>query len=513
MVKHNDNNSLWTKLFKKGGNTMINGKRILIALDDGHGISTAGKRTPTLPQGQKSEIGLPYMNENLFNRAVVAYAKTELERNGFDVLLVAPTDADTPLESRTALANAKKADIYISVHANAISGKWGTWGGIETFYYPNPESRRLAQIMHKHVMKGTAFADRGLKNGSHLWVLRKTQMPAVLLELGFMDSLTDYDELLKDTYRKESAQEIAKATCEYFGVTYQPVKGATTPVSNPQPKPEPKPEPPVGRPTLRNGSSGIYVSRLQNHLIRHNIIVVADGKFGANTEAAVKKFQASKKLVPDGVVGAATWAEVIKDVKPVVKSDPKPEPKPVVKPTPTPTPAPKKPIAKNGDSGMAVKNVQTRLNIHGARLTVDGDFGTLTLRAVIAFQKLKKLEADGIVGDKTWAELSKNPFVEKPAPVPVVEQKPAPVAQPNDLNDGVLFRVVAGSFENMKDANERVTLLKTHGIKAFVSPFQDGGKTFYRVVAGTFDARQNAEDQKAKLEKLKISSFLLAVKK
>src|SRR5690606_19080714 len=104
---------------------------------------------------------LRYMNENLFNRAVVKYLKEELEHNGFDVLLVAPTDADTPLETRTALANAKKADIYISIHANAISGNWGTWGGIESFYYPNPESRRLTEILHKHVMKGTPFKNRG----------------------------------------------------------------------------------------------------------------------------------------------------------------------------------------------------------------------------------------------------------------------------------------------------------------------------------------------------------------
>jgi peptidoglycan hydrolase-like protein with peptidoglycan-binding domain len=67
------------------------------------------------------------------------------------------------------------------------------------------------------------------------------------------------------------------------------------------------------------------------------------------------------------------------------------------------------PTLVEGDTGPAVKTLQTRLNVWGAHLTVDGDFGASTLAAVKAFQTAHKLTVDGIVGPKTWAALNQNP--------------------------------------------------------------------------------------------------------
>jgi peptidoglycan hydrolase-like protein with peptidoglycan-binding domain len=67
------------------------------------------------------------------------------------------------------------------------------------------------------------------------------------------------------------------------------------------------------------------------------------------------------------------------------------------------------PTLAEGDAGPAVKMLQTRLNVWGAHLTVDGNFGALTLAAVKAFQTAHKLKVDGIVGPQTWAALNKNP--------------------------------------------------------------------------------------------------------
>lgn len=206
----------------------------LIALDDGHGMQTAGKRTPILPKGVKSETG-NFMHENEFNRAVVKYLNEELKRCGFRTLLVAPTDADTPLEARTKLANSKKADLYLSIHANALTGKFFDGGGIETYVYPKGESLRIGQICHEAVMEGTKFKNRGVRDGSHLWVIRKTNMPAILFELGFMDSKTDYKYLLSDAYRRECATEIAKGVCRAYGVKYVPKETPAKPASKPNP--------------------------------------------------------------------------------------------------------------------------------------------------------------------------------------------------------------------------------------------------------------------------------------
>jgi len=67
------------------------------------------------------------------------------------------------------------------------------------------------------------------------------------------------------------------------------------------------------------------------------------------------------------------------------------------------------PTLTEGDTGPAVQTLQARLNVWGANLTVDGDFGALTLTAVKAFQTSQKLTVDGIVGPATWAALNQNP--------------------------------------------------------------------------------------------------------
>lgn len=67
------------------------------------------------------------------------------------------------------------------------------------------------------------------------------------------------------------------------------------------------------------------------------------------------------------------------------------------------------PTIKSGSTGTYVKKAQERLNVHGASLNVDGDFGNLTLVAVKKFQKDKGLDVDGVVGPKTWAALETEP--------------------------------------------------------------------------------------------------------
>ncbi len=68
---------------------------------------------------------------------------------------------------------------------------------------------------------------------------------------------------------------------------------------------------------------------------------------------------------------------------------------------------------RKGSTGTAVRELQKLLNLTGAGLTVDGDFGTKTLNAVKAFQKENGLTVDGVVGAKTWAKLKalENPVI------------------------------------------------------------------------------------------------------
>ncbi len=192
-------------------------KKLKIAIDDGHGALTPGKSTP---DGYR---------ENRFNKAVADYLSTILKRCGFDTFLTAPGDADASLKSRTDKANKEKADALVSLHYNALKDYWRDGeGGIETFHYPGSTSgKKLAEAIHKEIIKGTKLKDRGVKAGN-LHMLRESDMPAALPEFGFMDIKKEAELMKSAAYQKECAMEVAKGLCNYFGKKYveeaKPVK-------------------------------------------------------------------------------------------------------------------------------------------------------------------------------------------------------------------------------------------------------------------------------------------------
>lgn len=203
--------------------------KILIAVDDGHGMETNGKRTPMFEDGT-------YMRENEFNRAVVDKLIVHLQRNAFDVLHVSAGDTDVPLKTRTGLANntilntfGRPADAMVSVHANAMGSTWNPKAkGIEIFYRDKyKEGKKLAQDIQEYLVKGTPLINRGLKT-ANLHITRESQMPSVLIEGAFMDNPDEAMLLKSDAYRSECAEEIARGLCQYFGRTYIEVTPAIT---------------------------------------------------------------------------------------------------------------------------------------------------------------------------------------------------------------------------------------------------------------------------------------------
>ena len=210
--------------------------KYLIALDDGHGMSTAGKRTPPLESDlyidgklvrKKGEV----IKENEFSSAVVKYLEKALKRCGFDVLLVASTDADTSLSTRVSRANTANADAYISKHYNAIGSTWQTKvKGLVTIIHYNSQAKTktLAKNVHEELWKlheNHNCKNYGVRNdtdvsGFSLYVLRNTKMPAILTESGFMDNLSEAKYMLDPTFQKNDAEATCKGICKTFGVTY-----------------------------------------------------------------------------------------------------------------------------------------------------------------------------------------------------------------------------------------------------------------------------------------------------
>lgn len=203
-----------------------------IAIDAGHGSNTSGKRTP---DGYR---------EHWINVKCANYADIALRRCGFQTLKVAwndtnaTDDTDVALGTRQKQVKAAKCDASISIHGNASgNGKvFNNAKGIETFIHSNPsnvaDSLRLAKNVQGYLIQGTPQTNRGVKT-SALAMCNCNAMgvkAAILVELGFMTNQYEAELMKTDAFCLESAEEIAKGACAYFGVTY--VKPGTT-VSKP----------------------------------------------------------------------------------------------------------------------------------------------------------------------------------------------------------------------------------------------------------------------------------------
>lgn len=188
----------------------------LVAISDGHEMTTAGKRTPPITEMSGYQI-----RENEFNKAVALILEQELLRCGFRVMNVSSTDNDT-LQDRVTRANNANADIFVAIHYNAFDGKFDDYDpeGIDVHIYKSGgEAEKLAKCILEELIQGTEQKNRGVKV-NNFYVLRETKMPAVLTENGFMDNKREALLMLNKSFQNEVAKEHARGICKYFGVEY-----------------------------------------------------------------------------------------------------------------------------------------------------------------------------------------------------------------------------------------------------------------------------------------------------
>ena len=197
------------------------GQRYLWCLDNGHGILTAGKRSPFFGDGRTQ------FREYEFNRDIIARIMDALDHVGIEYYNIVPeVEIGDFLEGRVRRANAKTSStpkIYLSIHSNAgpaaSENDWtpSSVKGVETwFYHGSKKGRKVASIFQKHIIDETGFFSRGIKSRSkrQFYVLRKTRMTAVLTENGFYNNRQEVQELMKDDVRQAIADAHVKAILE-----------------------------------------------------------------------------------------------------------------------------------------------------------------------------------------------------------------------------------------------------------------------------------------------------------
>ena len=178
----------------------------LIILDPGHGGSDEGAK-------------VNFFHEKRVTLLTTLALKKYLEEKGYRVILTRSRDVFVPLDRRVSIANKTRAVIFVSIHYNASQSKEAK--GIEVFYYKGRNSSRtqsskqLADAILHQMIRETAADSRGVKVGN-FHVIRETDMPAVLVEGGFITNKEERMLLRDKIYLDKIAHGVAEGIDLYL---------------------------------------------------------------------------------------------------------------------------------------------------------------------------------------------------------------------------------------------------------------------------------------------------------
>lgn len=276
---------------------------------------------------------------------------TKLRALGHEVIECKPSKASNVRDSliqRCNKANNNKVDVYVSIHFNSFNT---LANGTEIFAI-GEQSRKIAKPVLDEIIK-LGFFNRGVKSGTHLFVLRNTDMPSILVEGCFLDSQKDMG-----IFEPES---MANAI----------VKGLTGQL----------PSDKVNQIPDEELNADITILRLQKALNRLKITdangkpLKEDGRLHPETEFATEKLQTITGLQVTKIAGNTTW-----NVINLILS--------------------KRIIRLNHAGGPVVRYLQHHLGVE-----IDGVYGPQSETAMKKFQKQNGLRTDGVIGPNTWNKI------------------------------------------------------------------------------------------------------------
>jgi N-acetylmuramoyl-L-alanine amidase len=176
------------------------GQSRTIVVDAGHGGHDRG--------------GVPYqrIGEKGMTLDVSQRLRRVLQAQGYRVIMTRNSDVFVPLGTRVAIANSYRGATFVSVHFN--SSRRAGANGVETYYYRS-DSASLAASIHRNVVAGAPTENRGIRRRG-FFVLRRTRVPSVLVECGFLTNPAEGRLAQSASYRQQLAERIAR------GIARQP---------------------------------------------------------------------------------------------------------------------------------------------------------------------------------------------------------------------------------------------------------------------------------------------------
>ncbi len=212
-AKSKTHEKLVIELFADGGKVFggaVRGHTIVI--DPGHGGSDSGA------------IGYSGVKEKDVALAVALQAEQLLRAAGADVVMTRTRDTDVSpsdhspsgeLQARVDVAAAyPKAELFLSIHCNSFTNP--NAHGMETYYYPKTDKdEHFAILLNEELEKAGGRFNRGVKYAK-FYLLRHTEIPASLVEMGFLSNPEEEELLASADYQKKMAEAIFRAIVRYF---------------------------------------------------------------------------------------------------------------------------------------------------------------------------------------------------------------------------------------------------------------------------------------------------------
>lgn len=175
--------------------TLPNG-RFTVVLDPGHGGRDPGA------------VGINGLQEKQVVNDITPQVAEILRQQGANVVMTRNSDIEVDLAPRVQTAERVNASIFVSIHANAISMSRSDVNGLETFY-ASDAGQRLANTVHTTVLNEMGMRDRRVRS-ARFYVIRRTSMPAILVETGFVTGAEDAPNLANAAWRARMAEAISK---------------------------------------------------------------------------------------------------------------------------------------------------------------------------------------------------------------------------------------------------------------------------------------------------------------
>lgn len=185
-------------------------QKFSIVVDPGHGGHDIGTQSISKPRYQEKSLNL----------VTAKFVRDYLEQLGYQVVMTREEDKFISLERRAKMANERNPTLFVSIHYNSAPSAEAQ--GVEVFFYQSKDkkervlkSKQLAQAVLKNVLAQTKAKSRGVKHGNFL-VIRETNMPAILVEGGFVTNESELQKLKDPTYLKRLAWGVVRGIEEYL---------------------------------------------------------------------------------------------------------------------------------------------------------------------------------------------------------------------------------------------------------------------------------------------------------